>query len=42
MTDTHSTQPRPALNLRGTRFKPLTWESLTPAQLTMVENVMAG
>ena len=42
MTDTHSTQPRPALNLRGTRFKPLTWESLTPAQLTMVESVMAG
>ena len=33
---------RPPLNLRGNRFKPLTWETLSPAQLTMVENVMAG
>ena len=33
---------KPPLNLRGNRFKPLTWETLTPAQLTMVENVMTG
>ena len=42
MTDTHLNQPRAPLNLRGTRFKPLTWESLTPGQLAMVDNVMAG
>jgi len=30
------------LNLRGDRFKPLTWEQLTPAQKTMVEDVLAG
>ena len=30
------------MNLRGNRFKPLTWETLTPAQLAMVESVMAG
>ena len=33
---------RPPLNLRGNRFKPLTWETLSPSQLTMVEGVMAG
>ena len=33
---------KPPLNLRGNRFKPLTWETLTPAQLTMVESVMTG
>ena len=33
---------KPPLNLRGNRFKPLTWETLTPAQLTMVERVMTG
>lgn len=33
---------KPPLNLRGNRFKPLTWETLTPAQLTMVESVMSG
>ena len=42
MSDTTVDQPRAPLNLQGTRFKPLTWESLTPAQLTMVESVMAG
>ena len=42
MTDSIVNQPRTPLNLRGTRFKPLTWESLTPAQLTMVDSVMAG
>ena len=30
------------LNLRGHRFKPLTWETMTPAQLTMADSVMAG
>ena len=33
---------KPPLNLRGNRFKPLAWETLTPAQLTMVERVMTG
>lgn len=33
---------KPPLNLRGNRFKPLTWDTLSPAQLTMVESVMAG
>ena len=43
--NTPSTPPpggRPPLNLRGNRFKPLTWETLRPSQLTMVESVMAG
>ena len=43
--NTPSTPPpggRPPLNLRGNRFKPLTWETLSPSQLTMVEGVMAG
>jgi 4-carboxymuconolactone decarboxylase len=30
------------LDLRGDRFKPLTWEQLTPPQKTMVEAVLAG
>jgi len=30
------------LDLRGDRFKPLTWEQLTPAQKTMVEDVLSG
>ncbi len=42
MTDTHLTQPRPALYLRGTRFKPLTWDTMTPAQLNMVDSVLSG
>jgi 4-carboxymuconolactone decarboxylase len=33
---------KPSLNLRGHRFKPLTWETLSPAQLAMVESVMSG
>ena len=28
--------------MRGNRFKPLTWEALSPAQLKMVESVMSG
>ena len=42
MTDATVNQPRAPLNLRGTRFKPLTWETMTPAQLAMVDSVMAG
>lgn len=42
MPDTPDTATRLALNLRGNRFKPLTWETLSPAQLKMVESVMAG
>src|SRR5579864_5328321 len=30
------------LNLRGDRFKPLTYAELTPAQKTMVEHLFAG
>jgi len=30
------------LNLRGDRFKPLTWEQLTPAQKAMVNDLFAG
>lgn len=30
------------LNLRGDRFKPLTFEELTPEQKTMVEDLLAG
>jgi 4-carboxymuconolactone decarboxylase len=30
------------LDLRGDRFKPLTWEQLTPDQKTMVNDLLAG
>lgn len=30
------------LNLRGDRFKPLTWEALTPEQKVMVEDLLGG
>ena len=30
------------LDLRGDRFKPLTWEQLTPEQKTMVNELLAG
>jgi len=30
------------LDLRGDRFKPLTWEQLNPAQKTMVNDLLAG
>ena len=30
------------LNLRGDRFKPLTWAELTPEQQTMVNDLLAG
>jgi 4-carboxymuconolactone decarboxylase len=38
-------QPRPDprnITLRGDRFKPLTYEEMTPAQKTMVEHLFAG
>ena len=31
-----------ALNLRGARFKPLTWEQLAPGQKTMVNDLLSG
>lgn len=33
---------KPPLNLRGNRFKPLTWETMTQAQLEMAQSVMSG
>ena len=33
---------KPPLNLRGHRFKPLTWETMTQAQLQMAQSVMSG
>lgn len=42
MQNTPLASVRPPLNLRGHRFKPLTWETLSPAQLVMVESVMSG
>ena len=42
MQDETSAQAKPPLNMRGNRFKPLTWETLNPAQLKMVESVMSG
>jgi len=32
----------PQFQLRGDRFKPLTWEQMTPEQKTMVEHVLGG
>jgi 4-carboxymuconolactone decarboxylase len=32
----------PALNFVGDRFKPLTYEQMTPAQKTMVDHLLAG
>ena len=40
-----ATQPRPDpknIKIRGDRFKPLTWDEMTPAQRTMVEHLFAG
>ena len=37
------TKPDPTkIELRGDRFKPLTWAEMTPAQRTMVEHLFAG
>ena len=37
-----NTTSRAPLDMRGNRFKPLTWEALSPAQLKMANDVMAG
>ena len=42
MQVTPDTATRLPLNLRGNRFKPLTWETLSTAQLKMVESVITG
>ncbi len=42
MNEKPSISTRPPLDLRGNRFKPLTWETMTPAQLQMAESVMSG
>jgi 4-carboxymuconolactone decarboxylase len=36
------TPKTPVLNLVGDRFKPLTYEQMTPAQKTMVDHLLAG
>ena len=39
------TQPKPdpkAIKFRGDRFKPLTWDEMSPAQRKMVEDLVAG
>jgi 4-carboxymuconolactone decarboxylase len=33
---------QPKLDLRGDRFKPLTYEQMTPEQKTMIEHLLAG
>ena len=40
-----TTTPRPdprSIRLRGDRFRPLTWDEMTPPQRTMIEHLMAG
>jgi 4-carboxymuconolactone decarboxylase len=38
-----TTRPDPRnVKLRGDRFKPLTWDEMTPAQRTMVEHLLSG
>ncbi len=39
----HAQRPDPrTIKLRGGRFKPLTWEEMTPPQRTMIEHLLAG
>ena len=42
MQNTVNTTSRAPLDMRGNRFKPLTWDALSPAQLKMANDVMAG
>jgi 4-carboxymuconolactone decarboxylase len=35
-------QSAPDIHLRGDRFPPLTWDTMTPQQKTMVQNLLAG
>jgi 4-carboxymuconolactone decarboxylase len=37
-----SAQERPPLNLRGDRFPPLTWETMSPDQVKMAEHILSG
>ena len=42
MTDEKFAPPKAPLNLRGNRFQPLTWDTMTPAQSDMAQSVMSG
>ena len=42
MHDDGSPAARPPLNLRGHRFEPLTWATMTPAQVKMADSVLSG
>jgi 4-carboxymuconolactone decarboxylase len=42
MQDSTPADPAPQFELRGNRFKPLTWDSMTPVQQRMTSNVLAG
>ena len=42
MLEKTSLHSAPVFELRGNRFKPLTWETMTSAQQTMTSNVLAG
>ena len=42
MSDNNLKTQKAPLDLRGNRFKPLTWASMTPAQVGMVQSVMSG
>ena len=39
---TRSDAPPPNFSLTGDRFKPLTWDTMTPPQKTMVQHILAG
>jgi|SRR5579863_2514018 4-carboxymuconolactone decarboxylase len=39
---TKASPPTPQFTLAGDRFKPLTWEEMTPAQKTMIEHLLSG
>jgi 4-carboxymuconolactone decarboxylase len=42
LVSTLSFAQQPELNMRGDRFAPLTWETMTPEQRTMAEHLLAG
>jgi len=42
MQDKTLSDSAPVFELRGNRFKPLTWDAMTPAQQRMTRNVLAG
>lgn len=42
MQDSTSANTNPQFELRGNRFKPLTWDSMTPQQQRMTSNVLSG